>query len=794
MSSLKSYTNTTKTSENVSVLSCLGEASGTLVDTETNSDIKMMDPEVSLSPSSDVTGGTEDSSVSSTQSTDENSGDSYQGYEGDDDGDDEDDDDDDSNLPSLEDSDNCISSSESSSSPQELEEGEVVEEQSLGRLFRHYELEDGEVVEGQGGGSLICHYELEAGEVVEAQDVQNLLHHYELVEDEVVEAPRGQSVFPIYELEAGEVVEAQGVQGLFSPYELEEGEVVEAQAVQSLVQHCELEESEVVEAQGVQSLDQHHELEEGEVVEDGVGSLFQRHHHVLGAREIVEEQGLESPFHHHVLEESVVVGDQEEGSEVHEQTSEDSSEQYDIDDDSSIDEWMALETSPLPRPRWNVLSALRDRQLGSSGRFVYEACGARLFVQRFSLQYVFEGHAGCVNTVHFNQRGTLLASGSDDLKVIVWDWVHQRPVMNFDSGHKNNILQAKFLPNCNDAILAMCGRDGQVRVAQLSTMAGTHMTKRLVKHAGASHRLGLEPDSPFRFLTSGEDAVVFSIDLRQAQPASKLVVTKDGDKKVGLYTVFVNPANVYQFAVGGQDQFVRIYDQRKIDENVNNGVLKKFCPHHLLSCDYPAYITSLMYSYDGTEILTSYNDEDIYIFNASDSDGAQYAKRYKGHRNNATVKGVHFYGPKSQFVMSGSDCGHIFIWEKSSCQIVQFLEADEGGTINCIDPHPYLPVLASSGLDHEVKIWSPIAEPSKKLAGLKNVIKINKLKRDNFTLHHTSLFDNHMLWFLMSHLTQSNYQRNWRGIRINVGGGNFSDSSSSSAEEENQQESQCQAS
>ncbi|OBS76717.1 hypothetical protein A6R68_16833, partial [Neotoma lepida] len=172
------------------------------------------------------------------------------------------------------------------------------------------------------------------------------------------------------------------------------------------------------------------------------------------------------------------------------------------------------------------------------------------------------------------------------------------------------------------------------------------MTKRLVKHGAPCHRLALEPDSHFRFLTSGEDAVVFNIDLRQACPASKVVVTKEGDKKVGLYTIFVNPSNFYQFAVGGQDQFVRIYDQRKIDENVNNGVLKKFCPHHLLSCDFPSCITSVMYSYDGTELLASYNDEDIYLFNSSDSDGAQYVKRYKGHRNDATVKGVNFYGPR----------------------------------------------------------------------------------------------------------------------------------------------------
>ena len=136
-------------------------------------------------------------------------------------------------------------------------------------------------------------------------------------------------------------------------------------------------------------------------------------------------------FYPHELEPGEVVDEENAGSELRGQSSEsgesseDSSEQYDIEEDSSIDAWMALETSPLPRPRWKVLNALRDRQLGSSARFVYEACGARLFVQRFLQQYILEGHAECVNTVHFNQQGTLLASGSNDRKVILWDWLHQ---------------------------------------------------------------------------------------------------------------------------------------------------------------------------------------------------------------------------------------------------------------------------------------------------------------------------------------------------------------------------------
>ena len=36
------------------------------------------------------------------------------------------------------------------------------------------------------------------------------------------------------------------------------------------------------------------------------------------------------------------------------------------------------------------------------------------------------------------------------------------------------------------------------------------------------------------------------------------------------------------------------------------------------------------------EIVASYNDEDIYLFDSSHSDGADFIHSYKGHRNNAT--------------------------------------------------------------------------------------------------------------------------------------------------------------
>uniref|UniRef100_A0A8C4NWW0 DDB1-and CUL4-associated factor 8 n=1 Tax=Dicentrarchus labrax TaxID=13489 RepID=A0A8C4NWW0_DICLA len=425
----------------------------------------------------------------------------------------------------------------------------------------------------------------------------------------------------------------------------------------------------------------------------------------------------------------------------------------DEDDDEAMEAWLGAELSDLRGPVWRAVPSLRYREIGrNSHQFVRRVCGARGLVQRLELQGRLERHTGCVNTLHFNPSGTRLASGSDDLRVVIWDWAVRRAELEFDSGHKSNVFQAKFLPHSGDSTLAMCARDGQIRVAELSATQRCKNTKRVAQHKGAAHKLALEPDSPCSFLSAGEDAVVFGIDLRLDRPANKLVVVKEGDKKVGLYTIFVNPAKTQHFAVGGRDQYVRIYDQRKINENDNNGVLKKFCPSHLVSSESKTNITCLVYSHDGTELLASYNDEDIYLFDSNHSDGADYRRRYKGHRNNATVKGVNFYGPCSEFVVSGSDCGHIYLWDKYSARIVQFMEGDRGGVVNCLEPHPHLPGMATSGLDHDIKLWAPTAETPTGLKGLKEVMKKNKRERDEDSVRHGDQYDTQLLWFLMRHM------------------------------------------
>ncbi|XP_072901594.1 DDB1- and CUL4-associated factor 6 isoform X6 [Hemitrygon akajei] len=79
---------------------------------------------------------------------------------------------------------------------------------------------------------------------------------------------------------------------------------------------------------------------------------------------------------------------------------------------------------------------------------------------------------------------------------------------------------------------------------------------------------------------------------------------------------------------------------------------------------------------------------------------------YKGHRNSRTmIKEANFWG--SYYVISGSDCGHIFIWDRQTAELLMLLEADNH-VVNCLQPHPFDPILASSGIDYDVKIWTPL--------------------------------------------------------------------------------------
>ena len=70
-------------------------------------------------------------------------------------------------------------------------------------------------------------------------------------------------------------------------------------------------------------------------------------------------------------------------------------------------------------------------------------------------------------------------------------------------------------------------------------------------------------------------------------------------------------------------------------------------------------------------------------------------KTYKGHRNVDTVKDVNF-GGMDNLVVSGSDDGNVFIYDKETTEVIGIYKGDES-VVNVMQYHPQLPIMAVSG-------------------------------------------------------------------------------------------------
>ena len=64
-----------------------------------------------------------------------------------------------------------------------------------------------------------------------------------------------------------------------------------------------------------------------------------------------------------------------------------------------------------------------------------------------------------------------------------------------------------------------------------------------------------------------------------------------------------------------------------------------------------------------------------------------HSRQYRGHCNVKTVKDANFFGLQDEYVVSGSDGGHLFIWDKKTSALVNILEGDNE-VVNVVQGEP----------------------------------------------------------------------------------------------------------
>jgi len=118
---------------------------------------------------------------------------------------------------------------------------------------------------------------------------------------------------------------------------------------------------------------------------------------------------------------------------------------------------------------------------------------------------------------------------------------------------------------------------------------------------------------------------------------------------------------------------------------------------------------------------------------------------------------VNFLGPDDEWVTSGSDDGNFFIWNKLTASLHGIYEGD-GSVVNMVEGHPYLPLVAVSGIDTTVKVsvnivrYQHFLSPSQlfapttsatssfsKLADAEQIVQINKRLGTTRSVRYTEL-------------------------------------------------------
>ncbi|GIM03740.1 hypothetical protein Vretimale_8405 [Volvox reticuliferus] len=94
----------------------------------------------------------------------------------------------------------------------------------------------------------------------------------------------------------------------------------------------------------------------------------------------------------------------------------------------------------------------------------------------------------------------------------------------------------------------------------------------------------------------------------------------------------------------------------------------------------------------------------------SDDGAGDFLRCFDGHKNVMTIKEVAFFGGSGygpSYVVSGSDDGHVFMWDYDTAEIVRMLPVQEHAIPNFLAVHPSESLIAASGHGGLVKVWAP---------------------------------------------------------------------------------------
>ncbi|QFS47689.1 eIF2A-related protein [Nostoc sphaeroides] len=286
--------------------------------------------------------------------------------------------------------------------------------------------------------------------------------------------------------------------------------------------------------------------------------------------------------------------------------------------------------------------------------------------------HTLQGHSNSVNSVAFSPDGKILASGSYDNTIKLWDIGTGREIYTLQ-GHSNSVNSIAFSPD--GKILASGSDDKTIKLWDVTT---GEKIRTIQAHSKWVRSVAFSPDG--KILASGSDDKTIKLwdvttgeKIRTIQAHSKWVrsVAFSPDSKI--------------LASGSDDNTIKLW-------NVTTGAQIGTIQAH------SKWVSSVAFSPDGKILTSGSDDKTIKLWDVTT--GAQIPT-LQGHSD--SVNSVAF-NPDGKTFASASHDKTIKLWDVGTARKIYTLKG-HSDSVNSVAFSPDGKILASGSDDNTINIW-----------------------------------------------------------------------------------------